>query len=343
MPNKRLYWALQVSGWGAILAINGTLGAWFTPHLTASFLATYGLCSLSGLLLSHAFYLQLKQHWLPLPIGENISSYIAGPIVLGTVQTFFAALFFRILLVPDTFRRWDWLPSALAIWITIFVVWTAILVAATQVRRNKEAERQRVAAELAAKDARLAALRNQVNPHFLFNSLNSIRALIYEDSAKAGRMVDKLANMLRYSLGSDERRIVTLAEELAIVNEYLDIEKIRFEQRLQVKTEVEELACQALLPSMLVQTLVENAVKHGIEIQPGGGTIRIRGVLRNGELQIHVVNPGTLKNTSESTHIGLKNASQQLALTMGTRARLSLVQQHDVVVAQLLIPQNGRP
>jgi LytS/YehU family sensor histidine kinase len=342
MLNKLWYWALQVSGWGLVFAVNEIVAAMFTPQWLVRSLATYGLCSLSGLLLSHGFRIQVKQGWLMHRVEKSLWPYVAAPFVLGTVQTLLAGIFFRIFLVPDTFRRWNWVPSALAIWTAIFIVWTALYVSASQARKTKETEHRRRDAEFAAKDARLAALRNQVNPHFLFNCLNSIRALIFQDSAKAAQMIDKLASMLRYSLGSDQKGIVTLAEELAVVREYLDLETIRFEERLRIETDVDEIALQAILPSMLMQTLVENAVKHGIEPRPGGGTIRIQARLQRGNLQVAISNPGTLKKTSASTRIGLNNAAQQLALSMGTGAKLSLLEQDGVVLAELVIPQDGR-
>ncbi len=339
MRNKFLYWTLQVAGWGLVFAINEVLTAMFIPAWLAPSFPTYALCSLSGLLLAHLLRMQLKREWLGRRVRQSFWPYVIAPLLLGIIQTFLAGILFRIFLVPGAFRDLSWVPSALTIWTATFIVWTALYVAVGQRRKADEIETRRRDAELAVKDARLAALRNQVNPHFLFNSLNSIRALIFEDSAKAALMVDKLADMLRYSLHADQKRVVTLAEELAMVQQYLDIEKVRFEDRLRIETDVDDVALDAILPSMLIQTLVENAVKHGIEPQPGGGAIRIQAVLQSGQLEINISNPGRLTKTSASTKIGLNNAAQQLALLMGTGAHLSIAEQDGIVRAKLLIPQ----
>jgi LytS/YehU family sensor histidine kinase len=179
--------------------------------------------------------------------------------------------------------------------------------------------------ELLAHDARLAVLRQQLNPHFLFNSLNSLRALIFEDALKASQMVDRLASLLRYSLQSGSNELVTLSEELIMVNEYLNIERIRFEERLKIEFSISDEATQSHLPRMLLQTLVENAVKHGIERSVSGGTVAVCAARSDGDLRITVSNPGTLQTGSNSTRLGLINAEQRLGL-MGPRAKLHIQQ-----------------
>ena len=135
---------------------------------------------------------------------------------------------------------------------------------------------------LALREAELRALEAQVNPHFLFNCLNTIRGMIVENPAHAQEMITRLANILRYNLRPDRLPTAPLAREVEVVSDYLALESARFEDRLNVKFAVDPEAAQILVPTMLVQTLVENALKHGIAHLPGGGDVLIRGTATKG-------------------------------------------------------------
>ncbi len=197
------------------------------------------------------------------------------------------------------------------------------------------------------KEAELRALKAQVNPHFLFNSLNSLRALIDEDAPRAREVVTRLANMLRYSLQSGQLETVSLDEELRTVEDYLALEQIRHEGRLRVRWAVDEPARVLPVPPMLLQTLVENAVKYGISTRREGGEVVVWAKVEGQVLDIRVSNPGELAspgNTSSakagsSTGVGLRNASERLKLLYGDRAVLRLVEgPAGCVTAEVSIP-----
>jgi len=188
-----------------------------------------------------------------------------------------------------------------------------------------ELEQLRLAANV--KDAELRALKSQINPHFLFNSLNSLRALIGEDPPRAREAVTRLANMLRYSLQSGAQETVAFEEELRIVEDYLALEQIRHENRLTVRWEIaDDARLRALpVPPMLLQTLVENAVKYGISPRRQGGKITITAACNDEGLSLRVTNPRELAAVpSGSTGLGLRNAGERLKLLFGTRATLAL-------------------
>lgn len=202
-----------------------------------------------------------------------------------------------------------------------------------------------------AKEAELRALKSQVNPHFLFNSLNSLRALIDEDAPRARESVTRLANMLRYSLQSGQLETVPFEDELRIVEDYLALEQIRHENRLRVRWEIAPAARAASLPPMLLQTLVENAVKYGISVRRGGGEIGIAAQICGDDLVLRVTNPGTLgapasnaaAKAGSSTGVGLRNASERLNLLFGDRARLELrAADADTVAAEVVLPLPAR-
>ena len=208
-----------------------------------------------------------------------------------------------------------------------------------------QVEQLRLAANV--KEAELRALKSQVNPHFLFNSLNSLRALIDEDAPKAREAVTRLANMLRYSLQSGQQETVPLEDEIRIVEDYLALEHIRHESRLRVRWEIAPDARRVNVPPMLLQTLVENAVKYGISTRRDGGELEITARVNGAGLNIRVTNPGDLgasSNTSaalagSSTGVGLRNASERLKLLFGERATLTvLAEPAGCVTAAVIIP-----
>ncbi|HEY0327146.1 MAG TPA: histidine kinase, partial [Allosphingosinicella sp.] len=172
-----------------------------------------------------------------------------------------------------------------------------------------------------AQHAQLAALRYQLNPHFLFNALNSISALIVtKRNEDAERMTDKLSSFLRSSLNADPGELIPLEEELALTEEYLDIESVRFGDRLDVEVDCSDAACEALIPSFLVQPLVENAIKHGVARTRGPTKININGEVKDCALRITVANCIAADQTAPthpSSGVGLINVRQRLEAVYG--------------------------
>jgi len=214
--------------------------------------------------------------------------------------------------------------------------------------RFNRLEIERLGLSATLKEAELRALKSQINPHFIFNSLNSLRALIDEDPARARQAVTQLANLLRYSLQSGQLETVPFEEELSVVNDYLALEQVRHEERLRLRLDVAADTLQVPVPPMLLQTLVENAVKYGISRRPEGGEIAIVARCEHGVLRIQVTNPGELvapeTGASASTGVGLRNAAERLRLLFGERATLQLrAAAPGLVVAEAEIPSLLRP
>jgi len=185
--------------------------------------------------------------------------------------------------------------------------------------------RERELVELAA-TAQLAALRAQINPHFLFNSLNSIAQLIRADPDRAEACVERLAEMFRYVLRYGEKDFVPLAEELEMARAYLDIERARFGDRLRVETHVDPPSLQHLIPNLILQPLVENAVRHGLSRKRGGGTVRIDARLADGCLELSVGDdglgmPDTALERVYEHGIGLRNLRDRLERLYGPAHR----------------------
>ena len=181
-------------------------------------------------------------------------------------------------------------------------------------------------------------LKGQINPHFMFNSLNNIRGLMLEDVEKSRDMLTKLSEMLRYSLTKNSVDGIALAEELEMVDNYIALSKIQFEDRLEFHKSVAEDTLQQQIPPMIIQLLVENAAKHGISNLKNGGTIDLEVTKNTEQLNIQVKNTGKLQIAKNSTQVGLKNIKQRLKLLYGEKAAFSLKEVEDNVIANITIP-----
>jgi LytS/YehU family sensor histidine kinase len=210
--------------------------------------------------------------------------------------------------------------------------WMALYVAATSTRRSREKQ-------LALRDAELRALELQINPHFLFNSLNSIRGLVLENPPLAQDLITRLANILRYNLHRDAGHTVPLCSELDAAADYLTLESARYEDRLRVHYAVAPETRSLPVPPMLVQTLVENAIKHGIATLPEGGELTISSAIEGGALLLRLQNPGTLEDRQPGVvRLGLQNLRERLRILYGPGAKLDLYALNGRVTATVRIP-----
>jgi LytS/YehU family sensor histidine kinase len=207
------------------------------------------------------------------------------------------------------------------IFVTVLETMRARLAEATVALRTKErdeAEARRLAAE-----AQLASIESRVQPHFLFNTLNSIAALVHDDPAGAERMTGQLAALLRSSLDGTAMPLVTLDDELRVVRAYLEIERVRFGDRLQYQIEIDEAARSVEVPRLAVQTIVENSVKYAVSPRREGGRIAVRAAANNGHVQVAIADdgPGFDVSAAPVGH-GLALVRDRLAMTLGDRASL---------------------
>ncbi len=207
---------------------------------------------------------------------------------------------------------------------------------------SRVAERRVLQAEVAARDAELLALKTQLNPHFLFNSLNSVASLTVDDPPAARDMCIQLGDYLRGTLKSEGTSLVSLGEELAQVRRFLKVERVRYGDRLTVIEAIDEDCLDKEIPPLLLQPLVENALKHGISELVDGGEIHIGGRLRGDRLRVWVENPcDDAKRLSEGAGVGLANVRQRLAHTFGKEARLSCGRSAIGFRAEVLVPVGG--
>lgn len=260
-----------------------------------------------------------------------VAIFILGPLQLASVTVIARTL-------VGAADGGSWLPMLFLFWSGIMLAWQVSYMAATALRRANRFEAEALRLDVLAKEAELKALQAQVNPHFFFNSLNSVRALIFENQQSAAQMIDQLATLMRYTLASSYADTVPLKEEMEAVQSYLAIEKIRFEERLSVAIDIAGGMDSVAIPPMAVQTLVENAVKYGVEQSSVGTEIRISASHANGRALIEVANRGALAKLGNSTRVGLANARKRLLHAKGGSASLDLVERDGWVRASLTFP-----
>lgn len=222
----------------------------------------------------------------------------------------------------------------------IFIYSISCLLLMTAVEESKSQEQSALEHRIAShrKEAELRGIRANLNPHFLFNSLNAIKSLIPEDPAKARMAVISLSDLLRTSLRLTKKERVTLREELTMIRSYLDLQRIRHEQRLDCSIDEDHSSLDCLIPPMLFHQLVENAIKHGVESSTESTPIRIRSALEGSSLLLSVENTGRLDLGHESG-LGLHSIRKELSVLYGDRAAFTLRESpNHSVVAEIRLP-----
>lgn len=228
-------------------------------------------------------------------------------------------------------------------WGLLLIIWAVAYVAYCYFILNRREEIRNLRLETANRENQLNTLRAQMNPHFMFNALNGIRALVDEDPEQAKRAITQLSAILRNAMASVKRKTVPLGEEIDIVKAYLALESMRYEERLRTQIHVDPAVERNLVPPMLLQTLVENAVRHGIAHLPGGGDLVIGAAAGIDSTVVTVRNSGTYRpGTGTGGGIGLRNTRRRLELLYGPAAQLSIREEAGSVLTEVIIPLHER-
>lgn len=207
----------------------------------------------------------------------------------------------------------------MAIWLLAFHLYHYAIMEISTAKDNARLQ-------MVAHEAQLQQLSAQLNPHFFFNSLNSVKALVSTNPSKARRAIDLLSDLLRNSLYGNNKALIPLGDEMSLVNDYLELEKIRYDDRLQILVKIDEYANDCKIPHLCIQTLVENAIKHGIAQQKNGGKISIAVTAEQGYITICVENPGRLNGLNTTTGLGLKNLRERLELQYQGEASFTIIE-----------------
>ena len=332
-----LYWKCQVAGW----SFYGLLSAGI-PTLYGGMRWTVALRAVAGIAIGLFLTEQLRRFmlrrgWPWLPVRRLAPRVVLAAAVVAALMVL---ILLPLLLVNITAAsRAGPLTTIFTIHLIFVLGWILLYLGYHYLRRVHLAEAEKLRLELAMRETELSALRAQLNPHFLFNSLNSLRALITEDPPRAQQAVTGLAALLRHTLQLSRARSTTVEDELEATNHYLELESLRFEHRLQYEIESDPRTLGFAVPPMLIQTLVENAIKHGIARLPEGGSVRIAVRRSSGDLHIRVTNAGTLADTPVKNGIGLTNSLARLRLMFGERVSFQLRQlEPNEVACDVVVP-----
>ena len=324
---ERFFWILNLLGWGGY-TMAAYLGA-VTHEKPDTYIAVSVAAGFIGFVISIPMRYAYRGLW------NRTSWQVAVGVLL---VSYFAALVWRFC---HNQLYWDWVKGGyqpdnflhnldgVTGSFYILLCWSGLYFGIKYHRQLQQQTEQTLKATAAAHQAQLMALRYQLNPHFLFNTLNAISTLILDrDNETANLAVTRLSDFLRYSLDNDPMKTVTLRQELEALDLYLEIEKVRFAERLTVHREVEAAALEGLVPSLILQPLIENAVKYAVTPREEGGTIRISAKVHEGALMITVADdgPGLGNGTSKhkSSGVGLNNTRERLRQLYGDKQALTL-------------------
>jgi len=227
-------------------------------------------------------------------------------------------------------------------WSFLILVWECLYFGALTLRARQGALLRQSELTRALQLAELRALKAQINPHFLFNALNTVRSLIAEDPKRAQEAVTRLSGTLRSALGASQTECVTLEREMATVDDYLMLESLRFEDRLRVVRQIAPETLAWSVPVMLIQTLVENAIKHGVAARPEPSVVEIRTGVDAGRLAIEVRNsPAKPSSAPPASGLGLQNVRERLRLIFGGDAALDVnFSDPNVAVVRVTVPRS---
>ena len=379
MKKSKLYWLLQLAGWCSLLLINFLPVAALLPILPMALVNIFIL--FVGIFSSHLYRLFIKKRkWVDLKVVKLIPKVVGASVLQGAITggLYFVAIIFAFavyvqynpegaldlmglsggedIMDEETVEQIKELNqskftprvfigiiiSAMMQYAIFYISWSALYFAYQFLQKNRQVEIEKWKLQASVKDAELSALKSQVNPHFIFNSLNNIRSLVAEDTEKARDSITHLSELLRFSVQFDQYEKANLEKEIEVVKDYLELESIQLEERLSFKFELDEESLDMPIPPMSIQTLVENAIKHSINNLPNGGEICVESELTNHYLNIYVKNTGQLKEDKDPKKrkgIGIKNARERLRLLYGENASLTVENLNEnMVCATIKIP-----
>jgi hypothetical protein len=343
LQRSQVYWLLQIAGWLSFTLLNLAfvyLNNQVTPEVLFGLLMVFVL----GIGLTQIIRgIIIRFNWLQLRVAAMLPRILLLCITCGVAM----ASMDRIadhLLSQDVSLFEQPIRFALNVlnFSFVFLFWSAIYYLFHFIVNFRKAEIEKLKWEAAISEAELNRLKSQLNPHFLFNAMNAIRALVDENPAKAKEAITQYSNILRSTLQMGKSKLIPLHQEMALVKDYLALEGIRLEERLRVNIQIDDNVTHAQLPPMMLQTLVENGIKHGISKLPKGGELAIHASLINNMIRIKISNSGHYDDTAiPESGFGIANTKERLKLLYGDQATFSIINaEPNLVISQLIIPQN---
>jgi sensor histidine kinase YesM len=323
------YWLCQFGGWGSY-GIVYTIFYFAIRTKPLPHFFHYVLLDVAvGIGVTHLMRLIIIQlHLLDKKIRQQIL-FFAGLLLLFSFL--FAGIIVSLIhgfkIEPDNAKEYsalNWILRYSYVYLFFLLIWNLIYVMYHYVEKNNQQQLDKIKLEAMVKELELKTIKSHINPHFIFNALNSIRALVDENPERARTAITELSNLLRNSMQTEKLELTSLEKELGIVKDYLALEFIRFEDRLKVEYHIDDETLDQPVPPMMLQTLVENAIKHGISKQIDGGVIRIISDFKDDRHELIVQNSGKLSSNGEHKGFGIESTVNRLKILYGNKAAFEL-------------------
>lgn len=325
------YWWCQIVGWSVSIAISIFFVTTF-GKISELYITSLILTCITGLIITHGMRLSIhKLKILKKPLKEQIAYFIGLTFLFAIVFGVSSEMIDHMLGYDPQGRAAKYslgqrifLSCFNALW--SLLIWNFIYFIYHYVEKTRRRELDTFRLEAAVKALELKTIKSHINPHFIFNALNSIRALVDENPERARSAITELSNILRSSMRAEMQETVPLQQELNIVKDYLALEHMRFEERLKIEFNIDPDTLQQPIPPMMLQTLVENAIKHGISKQIDGGTIRICSLFKANHYELTVQNSGQINGhgTNGQEGFGLKSTHDRLNLLYNGKAHFEI-------------------
>jgi LytS/YehU family sensor histidine kinase len=324
---NKYYWWFQIGGWLTVALILILINVLWS-NVDKQFFVALGLQILVGIFATHVFRIFIRRlGWLELPVESALPRLAFGILLVCLIDSTTRIYVNDWLDLSGTNKKIIFSTRFLLVTVQngLFIIpWTLIYYFFHYIEKSRKQQLDTLKLEALVKELELKTIKSHINPHFIFNALNSIRALIDENPLRARTAITELSNILRSSMQTEKQETVFFEKELNIVKDYLALEHIRFEDRLNVQYEIAENTLMQPIPPMMLQTLVENAIKHGISKQVSGGTVTIVSRMKNRYHQVVIRNTGRLDKAGNEDGFGLISTRNRLHLLFGDDANFNI-------------------
>ncbi len=336
----KLYWFCQVIGWGSLVGIETINYTFFiVGKFNIEYVVIFSYSAIVGLFSSHLYKkIVCRTTLFQKPTSTIWLVALTSTLILSIWLTIVNFIPSFVSNYSESINQLSFIAifGSVVNWMRYVAVWIIIYFMYRLLERNRSIEENNLRSENFARLTELELLKTQLNPHFLFNALNSIKALVTIDPEKSKDAIVKLSELLRFTLNYGLQPLIPLHDEMLEVKKYLSLEQIRFGERFKVLYEISDNTFSKLIPPAIILTLAENSIKHGIANQTGSCTLVITSELNEDELIIQTTNPGSLNNKSKDG-IGVRNIKKRLESLFGSKAWFSISENDGDVIVTIKI------
>ena len=345
MKNKiSNYWLCQIVGWSAYCIIYTFFYLTIRTKPHHNFYQILLIDTFIGISITHGMRHIIKSGlFLKYPYRKQFIYFLLTSISFAFLYAFLGVFIEDIIfkLWEDQMKDFKFLNKVVRVSMGCFLfltIWNLLYYIFHFVQKSNAQQMDKVRLESLVKELELKTIKSHINPHFIFNALNSIRALVDEDPERARTAITELSNILRSSMHAEKVETTTLEKELSIVKDYLALESIRFEKRLHIEYSIDEDTLDQPVPPMMLQTLVENAIKHGVSKQIDGGKIKIISDFKDDYHELIVQNSGQLNGSINAEGFGIASTYDRLNILFGAKAKFELQNIEGMVQARIIMP-----